>query len=904
VSRQISSAAEIDTWLRDGGLVVTASERAARSLTLAFHRARRAGGLSAWPAPNIQDWQTFVRSAWNERSFDGRFVLNALQEQSLWAGIAAAGGQTAALLEGPRHRLAALAMDAHSLLCAYSPKLLKQSARSGWDSDAAAFSAWLTVFEDACRSGNMVSAARLPLELINVLEAETAARPPLLLAGFDRILHTQRKLFDVWGSRREAPIGEPAPEIQFHSTGDPATELAACADWCMRHLTVNANARLLVVTQDASQRRGEIEREFLRSVPIELSRPSAANLFEFSLGVPLNQVALARSAGLVLRWLAGSIEEHELDWLFSTGHTAADADESRALTALMRALRRRGLQRTRWTLAEFLRQTPYGQLPDGWVARMKQAQRSLDDFSRSPQSPLAWAELVPKLLERAGWPGGRPLVSAEFQAHRRWQQTVDLSAGLGFEGRRMNWREYLAALDRTVSETLYAPESQDAPILIAGPAESAGLFADAIWFLGASEDAWPASGSTHPLLPLAVQREARMPHASAQVDWDVAAALTRRLLASAPEIHFSYARQTDGVDARPSRLVTQLAGAAQPLASEFFAQPVSDPLAVPFFDASRVPFPAGTALGGSSILTAQSQCGFKAFATARLGAQDWEPAEAGLTASERGLLLHEVLHSIWAGLPDGIRTHHELVALIESNDLASFVERHVVRAQQKKMPARAGEQMPQQYLDLERERLRELVTEWLQYESARVPFTVVETELDTNISIDGLALDLRLDRVDRLNDETLLVVDYKTGDVSPRAWDLPRPNDIQLPLYAGFAIAPDAGAVGGLVFAKIRAGDRKEFAGRVTNACSTLKSDLHRSSGLVRNPLAREDLARWRRYIEQMARNFLSGRADVDPREYPETCERCGLQAICRIQENQPLSDADEGDTGEEAVDG
>jgi ATP-dependent helicase/nuclease subunit B len=52
-----------------------------------------------------------------------------------------------------------------------------------------------------------------------------------------------------------------------------------------------------------------------------------------------------------------------------------------------------------------------------------------------------------------------------------------------------------------------------------------------------------------------------------------------------------------------------------------------------------------------------------------------------------------------------------------------------------------------------------------------------------------------------------------------------------------------------------------------------------------------------------MARNFLSGRADVDPREYPKTCERCRLQAICRIQENQPLSDADEGENGEEAAD-
>ena len=187
MNRELSSAAEIDAWLRDGGLVVTASERAARSLTSAYHRTRRAEGLTAWPTPNIHDWQTFVRSAWNERNLDGRFALNSLQEQSLWAGIAAAGGQSAALLEGPRHRLATQAMEAHGRLCAYSPRLLKQSARSGWDRDAATFSAWLAVFDDSCRAGNMISAARLPLELIETLEAELAEQRVGRLLGWQRV---------------------------------------------------------------------------------------------------------------------------------------------------------------------------------------------------------------------------------------------------------------------------------------------------------------------------------------------------------------------------------------------------------------------------------------------------------------------------------------------------------------------------------------------------------------------------------------------------------------------------------------------------------------------------------------------------------------------------------------------
>jgi ATP-dependent helicase/nuclease subunit B len=892
---------EIDAWLRDGGQVVAASERAARSLTLAYHRARRAEGLTAWPAPNIQDWQSFVRGAWNERCADGRLVLSLLQEQSIWARIVAAGGRGAALLDGPRHRLAGVAIEAHQMLCAYAPQLLNRRARSAWQQDAAEFSGWLTNFDEICRDGSLVSAARLPLELIDLVEKTSFAPAPVLLAGFDRMMPTQRKLFAAWSrteSLHEASLGSPATVVQFHESASEATELAACALWCGRQLAASPQARLLVVTQDVPRRRGEFERAFLRFAGAERNPGNAETQFEFSLGVPLGQIALARSAKLLLRWLSSPIEEHELDWLFSTGQVAASSEESRSLTAFMRALRRKGRQRTRWALSEFIRQSPGAKLPPAWVARLTQAQRRLLDSARRPQSPLQWAELTPQLLELGGWPGERSLGSVEHQVRERWWRVVEDCASLGFDGRLMNWTEFLDGLDRAVAETLFAPESQDAPILIAGPAESAGLSADAVWVLGANEDAWPARGTTHPFVPLAVQRVAGMPHASPQIDWDFAAAITRRLLASAPEVHFSCARQVDGLDTRPSRMVAQITGLPKPMPFETTAPVLV--LVVPFEDASAVPFPLCAAPGGSSILTAQSQCAFKAFAMARLDAEDWDPAEAGLTAAERGTLLHAVLHAVWAGPPSGIRTHQELLEVI---NLESFVENHVCSALDEKMPARARDSMPQRYVELEAERLIKLVTEWLRYEQSRVPFTVAETEIDRGTAIAGLDLRLRLDRIDRLNDGSLLVIDYKSGDVSPREWELPRPDDVQLPLYAGFAIDGTMGDVGGLVYAKVRAGERIGFVGRVKDACATLRSDLGRATNLVKRPLKPGDLAAWRAEIERLAEDFLSGRAEVNPRDYPKTCEQCGLQALCRIQENRSQFEAEDDTEKAEAGD-
>jgi probable DNA repair protein len=373
-----------------------------------------------------------------------------------------------------------------------------------------------------------------------------------------------------------------------------------------------------------------------------------------------------------------------------------------------------------------------------------------------------------------------------------------------------------------------------------------------------------------------------MPHATPQLDWELAAAITRRLLASAQELHFSYAKQNGAAEARPSRLIAQLAGPPHPLPPELAAPIATPPLTVSFEDFSRIPFPPGKLSGGAAVLTAQSQCPFKAFATARLAAESWKPAEAGLTASQRGNLLHAVLHSVWAGPPDGIRTHAELQGLTNRQ---AFVAGHVQRALAQQLKPHQRELMPRRYLELEAQRLTRLVTEWLEYESTRIEFEVAETELRRTVHIAGLTLDLRLDRVDRLCDSSLLVIDYKSGNVSPASWELPRPDDVQLPLYAGFALKPDD-MLGGLVFARLRAGDQ-EFAGQLLDPAATLFASLKGTSPLLKNQLTPDQLLDWRDCIQQLAIDFVAGRAEVDPRDPREkTCERCGLQTLCRIQEH------------------
>jgi ATP-dependent helicase/nuclease subunit B len=861
----------IDPWIENGGIVVAASDRAARAAQVAFHRRRRLEGSNAWPAPPIQSWTAFLSSTWEHCASDGRMILNAAQELELWSGIIAQERHLVTALEPSRRRMARLAMDAHASLCAYAPRSLRESARNGWDRDAGSFSQWLFAFDAACSKDSYLSQSGLALDLIPILQRDTAIRPPLLLIGFDRLLPIHKALFDAWGQSKLPEPGPKPSELHYYAVSDQESELAACALWCSEQLARKPDAHLLVISQDIADRRGEIERAFLRADPHD-----AAPQFEFSLGVPLAQIPITRAAFLFLRWLDGPLSETELDWLFAAGYITPGPDEALGLQSQMRTLRRRNLARPDWPLDAFLRS---GSLPTTWVRRINHAERLLSAAHSRIRTPLEWLTVVPELLSAIGLPSEHTLSSAEFQAWQRWEYALDISASLGVDGRRIAWADFLSSLERLLDTTLFAPESVDAPVQIAGPEESAGLTADGIWFLGADEDSWPASGSANPLLPLSLQRDFAMPHASSKHDADLAAAITRRIITSAPVVHFSYAVQREETEARPSRMVALQAGSAHPIPSQLVPRNRPIPRTTAFDDATRVPFSATTIHGGSAVLTAQSQCAFKAFATARLGAKPWEPAEFGLSASQRGLLLHEVMHAVWAGPPDGFRSLHDLQVC---TDLPSFVSAHVDRALQTKLPDETKGRMPQQYLALEATRLTRVVTGWLEYEATRHPFEVVQTESACTANVAGLSLDLRLDRTDQLNDGSHLVIDYKTGNVNPRDWDLPRPDDLQLPLYAGFACGAQPG---GLVFAKLRVGDL-EFAGRAVDAKGTVLSGLSGNNTLVKKPLTSEQLSDWRSYIKQLVHDFLAGRADLDPRDYPRTCDACRLHAICRIHEN------------------
>jgi probable DNA repair protein len=824
-------------------------------------------------------------------------LLNPLQEQVLWKRILQKSEAGAGLLH--LSQLATAAQLAHRLLANYAPASLATAARSGWVGDAAVFSEWLAKFDAACLRDRLISASRLGIAVTEALLSEQPEnlseeqeRTPLLLVGFDRLLESQVALLNAWGEWH-LDSSEDAPEVSKHFfvATNEESELAGCIRWLRAKNRTKKDARLLVVMPGLQDRRGELERALL-AVNIE-----DGLAFEFSMGVPLGRVGLVRSGLMLLRWLAESLSESEVDWLLTSGFCVGSSEEETTLAEAMRTRRKRGLEQPRWSLDEFLgiRQranqssTGSGSVPQSWTASMLAA-RHLLATEPPKQSPMDWATVAAQLLEAMGWPGFRPESSTAFQARQRWQKLLEDCASLGFDGIDISWSDFVSEVGEAAASTIFASESSDAAIQISEPLESAGQLADGIWFLGAREDSWPGRGAPHPLLPIALQREAGMPHSSPQADWVLAQQATRRLLASADEVVFSYARQSGELESRPSRLVTQLVGDAVPLP----AAPI-DPrdtshgdIVETVEDWSQPAFPNAQVQGGSSALTRQSLCPFQAFAVARLDAGSWQPAETGLNARQRGQLLHEVLHRVWGGpLKSGISTSQELHSI---GDLPSFVGGIVTKVMAEIFAPGSKnsipDRFPARFLELEAERLTRLVSEWLAYEARRLPFVVAGTEVAGEVTVAGLTFKLRLDRVDVLPDGSKLIIDYKSSDVGPSAWAGERPDDVQLPLYATSAVE---GSVEGLAFGRIKPA-KIEFCGRLRSATTTLFENLDGRNGLMRDPLTEEQMAVWRKLIVQLSEDFLAGRAAVNPKDLAKTCGRCHLHAVCRIYENQPVA--------------
>jgi probable DNA repair protein len=859
------SQAELFTRLAQGHAaritVLTPNRRLAQALTAEFDAFQVERGRAVWDAPDILPFGAFVERLWDEAFHsslgedDVPLLLTTAQEQAIWEEVLAESHLLSI------RETAAQCREAWRLAHAWRVPL------RGGGEDAQAFREWAAKYE--ARTRGEIDAARLP-DLVSSLLAGLK-RPALVVAYAFDIFPPQTEAFlsrlPLETCRAEPLAGH---AVQF-ALPSARRELEQAAAWARARLE-SGKTRIGVVVPDLARRRKEVVRVFSAAMDPGYNLPGAprrAAAFNVSLGEPLADVPLVDAALGLIELAVREVEFARASRLVRSPFLGA-ADTEMARRARLDAELRETLG-ARVSLAKLVASSA----PCPSLRRHLEAVHGLR--IQDKLTAAGWARHFSALLEAAGFPGERALDSVEYQALGKWHETLGELAQLERIWKPLSVQDAFAALRHLCRDTLFQPESAPAPIQILGVLESAGLRFDCLWVSGLTDEAWPMEVRPNPFVPVAAQKEAGVPQASAESSAALDRRFTEGWLVSASEVVVSFALKDADRDLAPSPLIAQVPQGTPDIPERLRFRDLlfKHKHMVTLRDPRGPAVPPGPVRGGTRVLADQAACPFRAFARWRLRAEPLEAPLDGPDASERGKLLHALMKHLWSEVKESTALHER--------NLVPVIERAAAQA-----VSDVG--LEGRFAELERVRLAKLADEWLEVEKQRKPFEVAFLESPRTLSIAGLELSSRIDRMDRLleGDGGHVLIDYKTGNrVTPKDWEPPRPDDPQLPLYAVTAPEP----LSAVAFAKLRPG-----AMRFTGFGRT-KDVLPRVQAAKNWPAL---LEQWKHEAEALGAAFAAGEAAVDPKRDLKTCLRCDLQTLCRVYEKfNVLEEIDEEEGGE-----
>lgn len=877
--------------LESGYTVLTPNRRLSRAVIDAYDEHMRARGNAAWLAPAVLPLNEWCTDRWGRAVMRGnlapRELLDVPRQRRLWRDIIAESEeQDGAFSLLSQREAAENSQKARTNLCLWRVDWSDPNTAQefGFAEDSAAFLRWLHRFDARCESLRMICSEDAAKELLEVPQQLQSERVALL--NFNEVppLYTELLACTEALERVNTGTGD-CSFAPLHAFPDARSELRHIARWCLERHRECPDGRFAVVLQDMQASR-ELLESFLRRDFDCLTRRYESLPVNFATGRSLDRVPLVRDALRVLATGSGSLSVADLIALLHSRFLPALPVAEEALGERLDALLALGVRQVSGRLwrqhmevcTESVTSEESTTLPWDDVARLAHN----GQWERRGRTPSQWIDVFRAVLAAWQWPQGQALDSLEHQQLEQWQQALDELARYDTICPSVSYAQALALLREQCSQALFQPRTDDAGIQVLGPLEINGLSFDAIWLSGMSSLDWPAAPRPNPYLPRRLQRELRMPMASVAEQQAQATQRLQRWKDSASMLCASFVAlkddasvaaspllDTDDVRDMPSNTAQDDRWARQ--IETISANPVSlvpVALAAPERAAEHV---------GSASLQQMALCQFQAFAAQRLRVEPSPEPGIGLSASERGAMLHHALYRLFGELSDS--------RLLQSIDKNS-AEKHVDQAAQsaiQALSAQRRELVGAAALHLEALRLTDLLRAWLEVERTRPePFRVTAREDGQEIVLGDLTLRLRLDRVDQFDDGSRLIIDYKSGSgETPARWFDDPPQRPQLPLYALLEPPGD-----GVCYASLRAGHlafrgvgRREFV-------PGIRDDLARVSGddaLSDMDQLRE---RWHEQLQALADTFVQGDAEVWPRTH-DACRFCARFSLCRVEEIQ-----------------
>jgi ATP-dependent helicase/nuclease subunit B len=867
------------SWIEKNYTIVTPSRVLSTVAYRQFVDAELTHGREIWLRPSILSLGAWLTNCWQDaryRSNDVPTLLSAVQEHTLWKRII----QTESTDLFDTDATARLASRAARTLLEWELPLESPHWNDG--SDAPLFHRWFQLFQRACHKEGWTTHAdlwaRLPkwisqpgcLDISPILLPTSVPPFPalarVLTALRDRALVTS---FDA----PQSPIS-PAPAKSFD---DLTHEVDFAARWAREALEQDPLESIAVFLPDLAAHRALIHHAFLqvfypgacRALLDQRLSETLAGPAAFYIHAPtsatsqpliagallLLELARARlpisDAGSILRspWLPGEARERSL-------RAVADLE----------LRRRRQLDVSLDDLQSAAAHCPH--LSKIWprLRHILSRRKPLDTFA-------AWNQFVGDLLQSVGWPGDNELDLAAQQALETWTDALSGLSSLSLVSDSVTFETALAELRRLLNSVPKQPNLR-APVQIFDASQATGLQFDTALLAGLSEELWPPLAPSSPFIPLKLQRQYNVPGSSPQSLRAERQRLTTSLFSVALRVLASWS-------GRPSPLVDGFVSPNLNSAAKLpmwtgptpwqsykpaLLEETDDSLAPPFVNRSNT-------RGGTSIIRAQSLCPFRAFAEFRLQAGSPEEGCLGFDSRERGGNLHKALEFVWQKLHT-----RDCLRATSIADLEALVEAAATHAVAPDGSSSFGKIVA----SVEIERLKSVILDWLAIERDRQQnFTVETVEEEKYLDLAGLRLRLRIDRIDRLPNGQLLLIDYKSGEQKRKKLECPRPEEPQLLVYASGL----GDQVDGVLFAQLKARDVRPVGFTREKHFKSKTVDVEGSAWDLFLSEARDE-------VENLAEQFKNGYAALDPLK--GACDYCSQKPLCRINENRAGEESEE----------
>lgn len=857
-------------------LLITVNNRYARRLLAQLSvRVDRAQGSLAIPA--IMPLSAWLRQISDVLCFVPNFVpasheLDAFTSRQLWQQVITECEEEGYLLNIPQ--AARSAVEADYLLDEWKIQVLEAEHTADYEH----FLQWRLAYRDAL--------VRLDLDDSNtsieriVAALETGAFVPdcrnLVLMGFHEysprlramLLAAQKQGVQLYQFQVQEPE---ANHVYCHAAFDTEQEWRQAVQWAREHLDADPKCHVAIVAPSLETQVPLVHRLMHQALSVE---GRLIHNYNVAAARPLAQWPYARSALAWMKALAvlstqGIAEPELLAQALLQGLCAggqAEAGGRAAIDVGWRQQQELGVSAARFQQA-LNEHAPL-------LARAWEQAYELMRQAPKQQDCLAWAHHWRQALDLLGFPGSEAVDSAGYQTLEALQQAVQQLAAQA---------PALGALTVMAFQHLFATKLQDMPFQpqraanarldVLGFLEAEGGRWDAVWVVGLSDAVLPAVVRPNALLPAVALRRANAPRATPERELAWARLIMQSLLRSADTVWLSYPQTEGEQQLRPSPLI------AHHERRQYLMRQMNE------MDAAKVEMeyfddhlgPALTAnepiSGGVAVLEAQARNPLWAFVRYRLHARELAVYATLADMNSRGLFLHNLLERLWDELPDQQSLQHAFA----QGHLDVLVQHALEHAAQQEL-AHYSERL--QALEVQRARL--ITDAYVQLELSRPCFSIAQREQQHEWRYEALRLRMRLDRLDRLPEGDVILIDYKTGSGDFRLkqeWLRERPINLQLPFYA--MLLQDAGLdVVALALCRLHARS-VEYAGMG-------QEDLD-FPGLQELPPEQSWsalLQAWRVAIHSLAREFVTGNA-INQTATPNDLLYCDVLPFLRLYDEQ-----------------